>query len=102
MRNSKSLSSRDDFTAGLPQRRPTLTAVSEARRNEIAAGGHRRKGTLVTRTNALRVWLITGLVTAFAATPALASGGYESANAIAGSAQSSDGESGFRSVSAIT
>ena len=56
----------------------------------------------MTRTNALRVWLITGLVTAFAATPALASDGYESANAIAGSAQSSDGDRGFGSVNAIT
>jgi hypothetical protein len=56
----------------------------------------------MTRTDALRVWLITGLVTAFAATPALASGGYESANAIAGSTQSSDDDRGFGSVNAIT
>ena len=55
----------------------------------------------MTRTNALRVWLTAGLIVAFAATPAIASDGYQSVNAITGPAQSSD-DRGFESVNAIT
>jgi hypothetical protein len=78
-----------------------LTAVPEARRNEIAMGGLRRKGTTMTRTNALRLWLTAGLIAAVAAIPAMASGGYESVNATTGPTQSSDGDRGFESVNAI-
>jgi hypothetical protein len=56
----------------------------------------------MTRTNALQVWLITGLIAAFTATPAMASDGYESVNAITGPTQSSNGDRGFESVNAIT
>jgi hypothetical protein len=54
----------------------------------------------MTRTDALRVWLTAGLIAAFAATPAIASGP-ESVNAITGPTQSSDGDRGFESVNAI-
>jgi hypothetical protein len=58
----------------------------------------------MTRTNPLasRVWLIAGLIAALAATPAMASDGHESVNAITGPAQSSDRDRGLESVNAIT
>jgi hypothetical protein len=55
----------------------------------------------MTRTNALRVWLLGGLIAVLAASPAMASDGYQSANAITGPTQSSDGDRGFESVNAI-
>jgi hypothetical protein len=54
----------------------------------------------MTRTNALRVWFVAGLITAFAASPAMASLGPVNENAT--QTQSSDGDRGFESVNAIT
>jgi hypothetical protein len=50
-----------------------LTALPEAPHNEIARGGLRRKGITMTRTNALRIWLLVGLFAALAASSATAS-----------------------------
>ena len=55
----------------------------------------------MTRTNAFRLWLATGLVAAFAATPAMASDGYESVSAITGPVEVTD-DRGYESISAIT
>jgi hypothetical protein len=56
----------------------------------------------MTRTNALRVWVVAALVSAFAAAPALANYEQSSLNAGTSPAQSSDGDRGFESVNAIT
>ena len=56
----------------------------------------------MTRTNAVRVWVFAGLITAFGAAPAVASDGYESVSSITGPTQSSDRDPGVESLNAIT
>jgi hypothetical protein len=56
----------------------------------------------MTRTNAFRVWVLAGLITAFAAAPAVAADGYESVSSITGPTQSSDRDRGVESLNAIT
>jgi hypothetical protein len=52
----------------------------------------------MTRTTVLRVWFIAGLVTAFAATPAIASEEYSSLNAVTGGQSGSDS---YRSLNSV-
>lgn len=55
----------------------------------------------MTRTKALRICLVTGLLMAVAATPAVAADGYSSPNAITGPVEVSQ-DRGYESVSALT
>jgi hypothetical protein len=79
-----------------------LTALPEARRNEIAKGGLTEKELHMTRTVTFRIWILALVVTALAAPSAIAAEQQSSLNAIVGGkAQQSEPSEQQSSLNAI-